>query len=209
MRLPYTAKVQLIGLTGGIASGKSTIGRHLERLGAVRIDADELAREAVSAGSVGLRQIVDHFGPGVLSASGELDRAGLGTLVFADTTAREALNGIVHPQVRALAEAAISRASAADPDAIVVYEIPLLVETARVGEKLPYDLVVVADAPAQMRVDRLVQLRGLSVEEATRRIQAQASDDERRAVADVLIDTSGTEAHTLDQVEQFWRRLRS
>lgn len=202
--------MQLIALTGGIASGKSTIGRRLESHGAVRIDADELARAAVAPGSPGLAQVIERFGASVRSADGSLDRAALGAIVFADPDARERLNAIVHPEVRRLAGERIAAAGAADPDAVVVYEIPLFVET-RAHERtdLSWDLVVVADAPAEVRTRRLVGLRGMSEEEARGRIGSQASDAERRAVADVLIDTAGTEAHTLEQADAFWKKLTS
>lgn len=200
--------MQLIALTGGIASGKSTIGRRLEEFGAIRIDADVLAREAVAAGSPGLAQVAARFGGGVIAADGSLDRAALGAIVFGDAQARQDLEGIVHPEVRRLAGERIAAAAWADPDAVIVYEIPLFVET-RAGRRsdLAWDLVVVADAPAAVRERRLVELRGLSVEEVHKRIASQASDAERRAVADVLIDTSGSEAHTLAQVDAFWNRL--
>jgi len=197
--------VKLIGLSGGIASGKSTIGARLAEQGAVRIDADQLARDAVLPGTPALRQIADHFGPQVLSADGTLDRAALAGLVFGDSARLATLNGIVHPAVRALAEQRIAAAAALHPDAIVVYEVPLLVEAA---VKLPWDLIVIADAPAAVREDRLVTLRGMSRDEAQRRIASQASDAERRAIADVLIDTSGSEARTLEQVDELWSRLR-
>lgn len=196
----------LIALTGGIASGKSTIGRRLEALGAVRIDADQLARDAVAQGSRGLQQVVDRFGDDMLLPDGALDRARLGAHVFADPEALAALNGIVHPEVRRLAEEAIAAAGQADPTAIVVYEIPLLVETGGIGG---WDTVVVADAPAELRVNRMVDLRGMDRAEAERRIANQASDADRRAIADVVIDTSHSEADTLTQVDALWERLRT
>ncbi|QYM76348.1 dephospho-CoA kinase [Leucobacter luti] len=197
--------MKVIGLTGGIASGKSTIGRRLESLGAIRIDADQLARDAVAPGSPGLACVVSRFGADrVLDERGELDRAALGTIVFEDPEALAALNQIVHPEVRRLYERALADASAQSGDAVVVYEIPLLVEAAR---EMEFDLVVVADAPADLRVERLVQLRGMAETDARSRIANQASDAERRAVADVLIDTSESEAHTLAQVDALWARL--
>jgi len=198
------AAMKLIGLTGGIASGKSTIARRLVERGAVHIDADLLAREAVAPHSPGLAQIRAAFGDGVIDETGALDRAQLGTLVFADAEARAKLNGIVHPEVRRLAQERLTAASAADPDAIVIYDVPLLVE-AKVS--MPWDLVVVADAPAALRIGRLIELRGLDRIEAERRVAAQASDAERRAVADVLIDTSGELDETLAQADALWERL--
>ena len=197
--------MQLLALTGGIASGKSTIGARLEQLGAVRIDADQLARDAVAPGSPGLALVSERFGPGVLAADGSLDRAALGAIVFADPAALADLNGIVHPEVRRLFDRAVAAAVAERADAVVVYEIPLFVET-DAGE-LDWDLVVVADAPAETRAARMTELRGMSPEEASGRLANQASDAARRAVADVLIDTSGTEAHTIEQVDALWARI--
>ncbi|WP_025133610.1 dephospho-CoA kinase [Leucobacter sp. PH1c] len=196
----------LIGLTGGIAAGKSTIGRRLAELGAIRIDADQLARDAVAVGSPGLARVAEAFGADrVIRSDGSLDRAALGAIVFADAEALARLNGIVHPEVQRLFAEAQAAALAADPDAVVVYEIPLLVEAAR---ELPFDLVVVAEAPSEVRVARMVELRGMSEADARGRIANQASDAERRAVADVVIDTAGTEAETLAQVDALWDRLR-
>ncbi|WP_336650838.1 MULTISPECIES: dephospho-CoA kinase [unclassified Leucobacter] len=197
----------VIALTGGIASGKSTIGRRLAELGAVRIDADELAREAVAPGSPGLTRVVQRFGSDMIGANGELDRAALGAVVFSDPAALAELNAIVHPEVRRIAADRIAAAEAANPDAVVVYEIPLLVETgsARDGD---WDLVLVADAPAEQRIERMVELRGMAAAEARARIAHQASDSERLAVADAVIDTSRSEAETLAQVDALWAELR-
>ena len=196
--------MQTIVLTGGIASGKSTIGRRLEALGATRIDADQLAREAVEPGSPGLAGVVARFGEGILLPDGTLDRAALGAIVFADPAALAELNGIVHPEIARLYEARLAAVRASEPDGIVVYEVPLLVEG---GKTEGWDLIVVADAPAETRVARMVTLRGMDEGEARRRIANQASDEERLAVADVVIDTSGTEAETLEQVDRLWERL--
>ncbi|KAM9865007.1 Dephospho-CoA kinase [Leucobacter aridicollis] len=201
--------MQLIALTGGIAAGKSTVGRRLAELGALRIDADQLARDAVAPGSPGLAQVVARFGDGLLAADGSLNRAALGERVFADPDELAALNAIVHPEVRRLADEAIQAAIRTAPDAVVVYEIPLLVESgAKPGEGgLDWDTVVVADAPVETRVARMVELRGMTEAEARSRIANQASDEDRRAIADVLIDTSGTEQETLEQVDALWRRI--
>lgn len=196
----------LIGLTGGIASGKSTIGARLAQLGAMRIDADQLARDAVAPGSPGLARVSERFGSAVLHADGSLDRAALGALVFSDAAKLADLNAIVHPEVRRLADERISAALAEDPDAVIVYEIPLLVEADRGGD---WDLIVVADAPVEQRVARMVTLRGMTEADARRRVANQASDAERRAVADVVIDTSGSEAETLAQVDALWARVSS
>lgn len=197
--------MKLIALSGGIAAGKSTIAEHLRSRGAVHIDADLLAREAVAPASRGLKAITERFGPGVLSSDGSLDRAKLGSLVFHDERELTALNQIVHPEVRKLAEAKIAAAVLADPEAIIVYDVPLLVEA---SVDLPWDLIVIAEAPEETRIRRMVSLRGMSEEEAKRRVRNQASDDARRAVADVIIDTSTTEAHTIEQTDMLWERLQ-
>ncbi len=196
--------MKLIALTGGIAAGKSTIARRLSELGAVHIDADALAREAVAPGSQGLADIERRFGGDVLLPDGGLDRAALGRLVFEDARALADLNAIVHPAVRALGAERIAAAEHEDPDAVVVYDVPLLVES---GTSMDWDLVVIAEAPAEQRIERMVALRGMEPSDAEQRIANQASDAERRAVADVIIDTSGTEQHTLEQVDEFWKRL--
>ncbi|QZY51930.1 dephospho-CoA kinase [Leucobacter tenebrionis] len=198
--------MKLIALTGGIASGKSTIGRRLAALGAVRIDADQLARDAVALGSKGLARVVERFGSGILDPEGGLDRAALGRIVFGDADALAELNAIVHPEVRRIFTARVAEAEAADPEAAVVYEVPLLVEggaAAREG----VDLVVVADAPVEQRVARLMELRGMSEGDARARIANQASDEERRAIADRIIDTSGSEDETIAQVDRLWADL--
>lgn len=196
--------MKLVALSGGIAAGKSTIAKRLRELGAHHIDADLLAREAVAPGSEGLRHIREHFGPGVISKDGTLDRAQLGARVFANTTELEALNAIVHPEVRKLATARIDEIRAQDDDAIVIYDVPLLVEA---GVNLPWDLVVIAEAPAPERLRRLIEIRGMSEVEAQRRIAHQADDSARRAVADVVIDTSSSVEETLRQTDALWKNL--
>lgn len=194
----------LIALTGGIASGKSTIGRRFEELGATRIDADVLARQAVEVGSPGLARVREQFGDEIMSGDGSLDRQALGAKVFGAPEQLERLNDIVHPAVRALAAERIAEARARDPRGVIVYEIPLLVETGLDGE---WDLIVVADAPEAQRIQRLREYREMSESESRRRVRSQASDAERRAVADVLIDTSGTLVSTLEQVDALWERI--
>ncbi|KQM15060.1 dephospho-CoA kinase [Plantibacter sp. Leaf171] len=195
----------LIGLTGGIASGKSTIATRLAEHGAVVIDADVLSREVVEPGTPGLAAIAARFGADVIGPDGTLDRPALGAIVFSDEQARADLNAIVHPEVKRRSQARIAEASS-DPAAIVVYDVPLLVETGRADE---FDLVIVASAPKSVRADRLVELRGLDRGEAERRIASQATEAQRTAVADVVIDTAGTLAHTVDQVDAVWRRALS
>lgn len=197
--------MKLVALSGGIASGKSTVARRLAERGAVHVDADQLAREAVAPGSSGLQQIAARFGEAVITAEGALDRPALGQLVFEDADALSALNGIVHPEVRRLAQARLDAAEAADPNAIVIYDVPLLVEA---GVQMPWDLVVITEAPADVRIKRMVELRGMTAEDAARRIANQASDAERRAVADVVIDTGGDEAFTIAQADKLWDSLQ-
>lgn len=194
----------LLALTGGIASGKSTIAARLAELGAVIVDADQIVRDVQSPGSEVLARIADTFGAEVIAPDGTLDRAALGARVFGDDTALASLNAIVHPAVRAESARRFAAAFEADADAVVVYDVPLLVE-ARVDD--PLDLIVVADAPAALRERRLVELRGMDAAQARARIAAQVSDEQRRAVADVLIDTTGTLEGTRSQVDALWERV--
>ncbi len=197
----------LIGLTGGIASGKSVVGARLAQLGAVHIDADQLARQAVEPGTAALAAIAAKFGSQILGTDGTLDRAALGRIVFHDIGKRGELNDIVHPAVRRLTRRLIQQAEAADPDAVVVYDVPLLVEAA--GDDLVFDLVVVVHADAETRIRRMVELRGLSRDEALHRLNSQATDTERLAVADVVIDSGGTIQQTIAQADELWARVRA
>lgn len=196
----------LIALTGGIASGKSTIARRLEEHGAVIVDADRIVHDVQAPGSPVLQAIAADFGAGVIDETGALDRPALGAIVFADPDARARLNALVHPAVREESQRRFEAAFANDQRAVVVYDVPLLVET-RADD--PWDLVVVADAPAELRARRLVELRGMTEQAARDRVAAQASDEARRAIADVLIDTSGELEDTLAQVDALWERLRA
>lgn len=184
----------IVALTGGIAAGKSTVTRVLRELGALVVDADDLAREAVAPGGSGLTAIAARFGSEVIDAHGQLDRVALGAIVFANPEARADLEAIVHPLVAELSRQAFERAALAEPERVLVYAIPLLTESGRAPE---FDLVVLVDAPAETRIDRLVRYRGMSPSEATSRIDAQAADDERRALADIVIDASGDEDDTV------------
>jgi dephospho-CoA kinase len=196
--VPVTVRnVLRIGLTGGIGSGKSTVSALLTARGAVVIDADRLAREVVEPGTPGLAAVVEAFGDGVVGPDGALDRPALAAVVFADPDARRRLDGIVHPLVRARA---LELAGAAPPDAVVVNDVPLLVETGQAGS---YDLVLVVEADPEIRVRRLVA-RGLTEDDARARIAAQATDEQRRAVADVVLDNSGTREDLAAQVDRFW-----
>ena len=189
----------IVGLTGGIGAGKSAVADRLAEHGALIVDADMLAREAVAPGTEGLAAIVAAFGSAVLAADGSLDRPRLGTLVFADAAARARLNAIVHPLVsRRSAEIT----AAAPAGAVVVHDVPLLVEN---GLAPAYDVVVVVLAAADVRLRRLQDTRGMSEEQARARMAAQATDEERRAVADVVLDNSGTLADLHRQVDELWR----
>lgn len=194
----------LLALTGGIASGKSTIGRRLAEHGAIIVDADQIVREVQRAGSPVLRNIAAAFGDDVVTDAGELDRRRLAGRVFGDPDAVARLNAIVHPAVREESARRFSDAFAADPAAVVVYDVPLLVE-ARLED--PWELVVVAHAPAAVRRRRLIDLRGMTTDEADARLGAQVSDEQRVAIADVVIDTAGTLEDTLLQTDRLWERL--
>lgn len=174
-----------IGLSGGIGSGKSTVSAELARQGAVLIDADVLAREVVAVGTTGLARVAERFGSGILTPEGELDRPALGRIVFADPAARKDLEAITHPMIAARTRELIE---AAPPGSILVHDVPLLVE---LGYAPRYHLVVIVGASREVRLERLVRDRGMAVAEATGRIDAQASDDDRRAVADVWLDNEG------------------
>ena len=192
-----------VGLTGGIGSGKSTVAAMLTRRGAVVVDADQLAREVVAPGTAGLREIVAAFGPDVLTATGELDRPAMGRRIFGDEAARRRLEAVIHPRVRARA-GEIEQAAA--PDAIVVHDIPLLVET---GQGDRFDVVVVVDAPVELQRERLMRTRGLSQDEASARIAAQATRDQRRAAADHVIVNDATTQELAAAVDRVWEFLRS
>ncbi|GAB3406809.1 hypothetical protein GCM10027515_21940 [Schumannella luteola] len=195
-----------IGLTGGIAAGKSAVAQRLAEHGAVIIDADVVAREVVEPGTPGLARIVEEFGPEVVDADGRLIRPALGAIVFSDPAKRVVLEGITHPAIRERTRALRDAALAADPDAVVVNDVPLLVESR--GREHGFDEVIVVHAPAEERIRRMVELRGMDRAEAERRIAAQASDEERLAVATTVIDASGTLAQTLAQVDEWWAAHR-
>ncbi len=198
--------MQLIALTGGIASGKSLVADRLRELGAVVIDADVLAREAVAPGTPGLERILAEFGASLRLPDGSLDRPALGALVFGDPARLAALNAIVHPEVVRLSRAAIEAAAAADPDAVIVYDIPLLVETGRHREE-PFDRIITVAADEATRVRRMVEHRGLDEAAALARIAAQASEAERQTIATDVIDNDGTIEATLAQVDSLWADL--
>jgi dephospho-CoA kinase len=193
--------VKRVGLTGGVASGKSAVSAILAELGAVVVDADVLAREVVAPGTDGLRRVAAEFGTDVLTEHGELDRAALGALVFADEAARRRLEAIIHPLVRARA-AGIE--AAAPEGAVVVHDIPLLTETGQAGS---FDAVVVVDAPVETQVERMVARRGWAREEALARVAAQATREQRRAVATYVIDNTGTLEDLRDRVTEVFKEL--
>ncbi|WP_369137769.1 dephospho-CoA kinase [Modestobacter versicolor] len=186
-----------IGLTGGIGSGKSTVAALLAERGALVVDADRIAREVVEPGTPGLAAVVAEFGDSVLTAEGALDRPALASVVFGDPAARARLDAVVHPLVRARAAELVAAAPA---DAVVVQDVPLLVETGQAGS---YDLVLVVETEPATRVARLVD-RGLSADDARARIASQATDEQRRAVADVVLRNDGDRAALATAVERFW-----
>lgn len=187
-----------VGLTGGIASGKSTVAAILSELGGVLIDADRIARDVVEQGTPGLDAVKNAFGRGVLRPDGSLDRQRLAQRVFSDTDALRTLNGIVHPLVR---EETRARISQLPEDVVVINDVPLIVEN---GMAAQYHLVVVVGASVSVRIERAV-LRGLAREQATARIAAQADDEARRRAADVWLDNEGTEDQLRSVVELMWR----
>jgi dephospho-CoA kinase len=191
-----------VGLTGGIGAGKSLVSILLAERGAVVIDYDLMAREAVAVGTPALTAIVARFGPGVLLPDGTLDRPALGAVVFGDDDARRDLEAITHPAIGALAW---ERDGAAPDGAVVVHDHPLLVET---GLADLMDMVVVVDAPEEVQIDRLVRLRRMSEADARSRMGAQATRQDRTAAADVVIDNSGSVEELVPQVDALWQRLR-
>jgi dephospho-CoA kinase len=190
-----------VGLTGGIGSGKSEVARRLVAHGAVLIDADVVAREVVEPGTPGLDAVAGEFGPDVLLPDGSLDRDRLGSIVFADADRRAALNAIVHPLVGRRMQELFD---AVPPGAVVVYDVPLLTENNLADL---YDVVVVVDAPVETQVARLVADRGMTEEAARARIAAQATRDQRLAIADHVIDNSGSLGEVAAQVDALWAEL--
>jgi dephospho-CoA kinase len=193
----------LVGLTGGIGSGKSSVARLLARRGAAVIEADQLAREVVEPGTAGFDRVVEAFGPHVVTPDGALDRASLGRIVFADAERRRALEAIVHPEVARRFAEEVERHR--DTDDVVVYAVPLLVER---GSAPAFDLVIAVAAPEQTRVDRVVAERGSDPAEVRARMAAQVSDADRAAVADIVIENAGTFADLGRRVDEVWAVLR-
>jgi dephospho-CoA kinase len=195
-----------VGLTGGIGSGKSEVSRRLAAHGAVVVDADVAAREVVARGTPGLARIAEAFGAGVLGPDGALDRERLGALVFGDAALRARLNAIVHPLVGEwMAAAERAALDAAGADAVIVHDVPLLAENRRAGD---FDVVIVVDVPPDLQVERLVSQRGLAPDQARARIAAQARRQQRLAVADVVIDNSGSLGDLDRRVAEVWADLQ-
>jgi dephospho-CoA kinase len=190
-----------VGLTGGVASGKSTVAAMLADLGAVVIDADALAREVVAKGTPGLAQVVEEFGEELLGPDGELDRPAMGRLVFNDEGARRRLEAIVHPLVF---ERIVELEAQAPSDAVVVHDIPLLAENGRGGD---FDAVIVVDAPAELQVERMTGERGWTEEDARSRIAAQASREDRRAIATHVIENTGTREDLRERVAEVFEEV--
>ncbi|MBH0009326.1 dephospho-CoA kinase [Salinibacterium sp. SWN1162] len=197
--------MHLIALTGGIASGKSTVAACWHKHGAVIVDADLLARQVVEPGSPALDAIAQRFGQKVLQDDGSLDRKILGEQIFGDAAAREALNAITHPAIGALAQQRFDDAEAHDPNVLVVYDIPLLVES---GQSLSrFAAVVTVEADDDRRVQRLMEHRGMRRDEAERRVASQATGEQRRAVADFVIDSGDELEDTVSRADEVWRQL--
>ena len=193
-----------VGLTGGIGAGKSEVTRRFAALGAVVIDADAIAREVVEVGTPGLGAVGAEFGREVLAADGSLDREAVASLVFADPDARARLNAIVHPLVGQRVAELMGQVAATDPDAVVVHDVPLIVEA---GIRDRYDVVVVVDAPVEVQLDRLIKLRGMTESDARARIAAQASREQRLEIADHVILNDGDLADLDAQVAAVWDAL--
>lgn len=187
-----------VGLTGGIGAGKSTVAKTFVDQGAYHVDADRVAREVVAPGTPGLAALVEAFGPDIVGDDGALDRPALAARAFADEESTKTLNAITHPLIGARTQELIAAAPAG---AIVLHDVPLLVE----GQLAPfYDLVVVVHVDAGLRLERLVELRGMDPADARARIEAQATDAQRRAVADVWLDNSGTPEALAEQARRVW-----
>jgi dephospho-CoA kinase len=192
----------LVGLTGGIGTGKSTVARMLEKRGAVVFDADVLARQAVAPGTPGFDKVVERFGPNVLAPGGGLDRDALASIVFSDPAARRDLEGIVHPEVRRMFAEGCEEYR--DSDRVVVFSAPLLVET---GMHTAFDLLIVVSAPVATQIERLMRDRGMAERDVQARIAAQLPLEAKAEVADVLVDNEGTIEDLEGRVERVWRDL--
>ncbi len=190
-----------VGLTGGIGAGKSEVSRRLASYGALVIDADQIAREVVEPGTPGLAQVVGLFGTGVLAPDGTLDRQRLGEIVFGDDELRAKLNSLIHPLVGARLR---ELEQGADADAILVEDVPLIAENDLADF---YDLVVVVDVPPRLQEERLVRDRGMTPDQVARRMAAQASREQRLAIAGIVVDNSGSLAELDREVGELWAEL--
>jgi dephospho-CoA kinase len=198
-----------VGLTGGIGSGKSEVSSRLAARGAAVIDADQAARDVVAPGTPGLAQVVAAFGDGVLRPDGSLDRPALGKIVFSDEAALGKLNAIVHPLVHQhMADAEERAIREGGDEAVIVHDIPLLAEGGQ-SRSAGFDLVIVVDVPPEVQLERLTAHRGMSEEDAAARMAAQATREQRLAIADIVIDNSGTLADLDQRVGEVWADLRA
>ncbi len=188
-----------VALTGGIGSGKSLVGEYLEALGAIVVDSDQLSREVIERGSEGFDSVVAHFGDSILK-DGAVDRSALARIIFDNPEDRKSLEAIIHPRVRARFESIVANAG---EGSVIVNQIPLLVETDGAGR---FDLVVTVEADEELRIRRAVG-RGLKEYEVRKRIDSQANDDQRRAIADFVIINNGTKEELLSQVERLWEEV--
>jgi len=194
----------LVGLTGGIGTGKSTVARMLEKRGAVVFDADALARQAVAPGTPGFDEVVERFGPNVMAPGGGLDREALASIVFADQAARRDLEGIVHPEVRRMFAEGCEEYR--DSDRVVVFSAPLLVET---GMHTAFDLLIVVSAPVATQIERLMRDRGMPERDVQARIDAQLPLEAKEEVADVIVHNEGTLEDLEAQVDRVWWDLNA
>ena len=197
----------LIAVTGGIASGKSAVSRRLAEHGALVIDADQIARDVVEPGEPALARLAEAFGPGIIRPDGSLDRAALGAIAFADPEKVALLNSITHPAIQERTQRLFAEAAAAHPDGVLVYDVPLLagVRSDRTSE---FRFIVAVEADPETRVRRMVELRGMSEADARARIASQATDEQRREIADWIIDTNGSIEETNAQADALWARLQ-
>ena len=191
----------LVGLTGGIAAGKSTVARRWAEYGAVEIDADQLARDVIAPGTSGAAELREVFGEGVFNEDGTLNRPALGAEVFSNPGRLKQLDAIIHPRVKKLAQQLIETQA---KDAIVIYNVPLLVEA---SVDLPFDKIVTVEAPAEKQIDRLVSIRKMDRGEAERRISSQASPAQRANAADVILNSNQDLHKLLKDTDQLWKQI--
>ena len=191
----------LVGLTGGIAAGKSTVARRWAEHGAIEIDADQLARDVIAPGTTGATEVRVAFGDEIFSESGDLDRAALGRIVFGHPEKLRQLEAIIHPKVKALAQKLIDEQ---DQDAVVIYNVPLLVEA---SVDLPFDKIVTVEAPAEKQIDRLVSIRNMDRAEAHNRVSNQASPAQRANAADVILNSNQDLHKLLKDADLLWKQI--